>query len=255
MFIKKHATKSNRRCQPESAKTSRQRPQGLLGYGLLLVIGGVVVGTCLQLLQKAWPINHVRIEGDLYYIDNSVLQQVLADHMGTDFLQVDVANLTSAVRNLAWIDKVGVRKIWPDTIQVSIKEQVPVARWDSDGFVNQHGKLFFPVSNGTLPENLPILRGPTADVDVMVAMMMRLKRILAQPGTSIQTLVLNRQRSWKIHLADSAVIDLGSSQPEKRLRRFVAAFASRLQHQGRKMLTVDLRYPNGFAIRWQKGSI
>ena len=45
-------------------------------------------------------------------------------------------------------------------------------------------------------------------------------------------------------------LQLGKDQVEERLLRFSAAFPEAFNDQVLKIETVDLRYPNGFAVRW-----
>ena len=47
------------------------------------------------------------------------------------------------------------------------------------------------------------------------------------------------------------VINVGSEAQEKRLKRFVVGYRKELLNKIEKVHTVDLRYTNGFAVKWK----
>jgi cell division protein FtsQ len=50
-------------------------------------------------------------------------------------------------------------------------------------------------------------------------------------------------------LNDGQVLELGRSQMEERLQRFVTAYSRTLSQMPNRPYRVDLRYANGFAVR------
>ena len=47
-------------------------------------------------------------------------------------------------------------------------------------------------------------------------------------------------------------IKLGRRDLQERLQRFMQAYTQSLQHMDQRLQLVDLRYPNGFALQWNK---
>jgi len=47
---------------------------------------------------------------------------------------------------------------------------------------------------------------------------------------------------------------VGRAAPEARLRRLVAAWPAALAGRAGRVARVDLRYTNGFAVRWRPGA-
>ena len=66
-----------------------------------------------------------------------------------------------------------------------------------------------------------------------------------------ERVVLTPRLAWQLRLDNGLQIMLGrdGDQAETRLKRFVAAYDSTLKTVARKHEYVDLRYPNGFALR------
>ncbi|HEY6822000.1 MAG TPA: cell division protein FtsQ/DivIB, partial [Burkholderiales bacterium] len=74
---------------------------------------------------------------------------------------------------------------------------------------------------------------------------------LAPLGNPIERVVLTARFAWQLRLADGLNLMLGRDPQvaEERLRRFVGAYDATLGKIARKHEYVDLRYPNGFALR------
>src|SRR6267143_924918 len=75
--------------------------------------------------------------------------------------------------------------------------------------------------------------------------------LVAPLGTSLERVVLTPRYAWQLRLASGLNIMLGrdADSAELRLARFVAAYPETLGRIERRHAYVDLRYPNGFALR------
>jgi cell division protein FtsQ len=56
--------------------------------------------------------------------------------------------------------------------------------------------------------------------------------------------------SWVLKLANGIKVKVGRQEHERRLRRFIVGYSNQLVGQVKKIDTVDLRYTNGFAVKW-----
>ena len=59
--------------------------------------------------------------------------------------------------------------------------------------------------------------------------------------------------SWRIKLENGIVLKIGREHQAKRLKRFMVAYDQSLNEVLDKISVVDLRYTNGFAVKWKKG--
>ena len=57
------------------------------------------------------------------------------------------------------------------------------------------------------------------------------------------------RRAWQVRLASGLTLRLGRERIEARLDRYIAVHDRTLSRLHRKLDYVDLRYPNGFAVR------
>ena len=79
----------------------------------------------------------------------------------------------------------------------------------------------------------------------------RFRQALAPLGTEPERVVLTPRLAWQLRLSNGLHLMLGrdADQAEARLARFIDTYPATLGKIPRRHDTVDLRYPNGFALR------
>jgi cell division protein FtsQ len=79
---------------------------------------------------------------------------------------------------------------------------------------------------------------------------------VAPLGTSVERVVLTQRLAWQLRLGNGLHVMLGrdADLAEERLRRFVESYAVTVEKTKKRYEYVDLRYPNGFALRVPDGS-
>src|SRR5436853_318457 len=79
----------------------------------------------------------------------------------------------------------------------------------------------------------------------------RFTELVAPLGTRLERVVLSPRYAWQLRLENGLQLMLGrnAEQAESRLARFVDAYPDTLGSVARHHGYVDLRYPNGFALR------
>jgi cell division protein FtsQ len=75
------------------------------------------------------------------------------------------------------------------------------------------------------------------------------KQSLAAIGQVPVQVQVSPRRAWQIRLDTGLVMELGREHIESRLERFIAVYDRTIFPLQRKLDYVDLRYPNGFAVR------
>lgn len=215
---------------------------------------GAALGVEKLLDPQTFPLKVVRIKGEFKHLDQRVLEQVVAAEVRGGFFTVDVEAVRAKAGTLAWVDKVGVRRIWPDTLQIRVDEQIPVARWGDRQLVNHRGEVFEPAAN-EIPSGLPRLAGPAGTEAGMLAGYRTMQSRLDAINLRIVSLRQDARRAWSVGFADETAIRLGNRDIRQRLARFVRLYP-RLKSAGRgKLKQVDLRYTNGFVVHWEQARI
>ena len=220
----------------------------LIGLGLALMAGASIAlerGPGLRLL----PLERVGFDGELAHLREADLRRVLQGHLNGGLLGVDVSAIRAAVESLPWVATATVRRVWPDALRITVDEQQPVARWGGVALMNAQARVFRPRE---LPDSpLPSLSGPPGSASRVLARYRQLRALLEPLPLQAAGLSLDERRAWTLTLAGGGQIRLGRESVESRLARLVAAWPGIPDAANRQLALADLRYPNGFALRWQ----
>jgi len=197
------------------------------------------------------PVRQVQVHGALRHLDEAMLRRALAGEVGRGLFSVDVAALRARVEALAWVETAAVRRVWPDTLRITVSEQVPLARWAGGGFVNARGEVFRPPA-GSGPQGLPLLAGPEGAGPRVVALFREAGAALAGVGRSVRELRLDARGAVRLVLDDGTRVALGRDGFGRRLARLARFYARGLHRRHGGASHIDLRYGNGMAVRFRE---
>ena len=229
--------------------SGKVRARLTLAAGILA--GMAVLGLCFGalywlLLPQHYPLTRVDLKGTVLRTSTGELEAALPRASG-NFFAADLGEIRARVERLPWVRHVAVRRVWPGRLEISIEEHVALARWGDEALVNTHGERFV----GKTQEALPSFIGPAGTQAEVARRYARFSAIVAPLGTKVERVVLSARHAWQLRLANGLHLALGRDPEaaELRLKSFVAAYPATLSAGGRRYEYVDLRYPNGFAVR------
>jgi cell division protein FtsQ len=195
-------------------------------------------------------IQSVEVTGDLKYLDQEELQPIIAPFVSTNLHLLDAKNLETELEFNTWVHSASMTKLWPDKLRITIHEERPIAFWGDDSMLNEFGEII----DADLPEKtgqLPILFSPEDNGRNMVENYLKVQEWTRDFPAKIIEFREDSRGSWQLKLASGLVVNIGREQQEKRLRRFVVGYKEELVDKISKVHTVDLRYTNGFAVKWK----
>jgi len=216
-----------------------------------LLVAAVVWSTRLPL----FPLRDVVVMQELREIRRSDVESSLAGRLRGNFFSIDLDGLRQSLEQLPWVRHADVRRQWPSRIEINIEEHVPVAFWGqaTGQLVNSYGEVF--TANMSRPPALPMpaLLGPSGMAPEMLGYYQQAEDLLRPIGRLPKVLNVSPRLALQVKLDDGMVIELGREQPKapvrERLERFVAYYPSVLSAAKQRPSVVDMRYPNGFALR------
>lgn len=202
---------------------------------------------------KSLPIKYVRTEGVFQYLSKDEIKTALMPLVATDFFDADMQAIHQAVAQLTWVDAVSVKRVWPDAIDIKIREKQPYVRWGQNSLVSVRGEIITP-KNIDQFIYLPVLQGPDQQQLKTLEIMKGVNTALADQSMKMAEFTINDRWAWKIKLTTGLEILLGRNEQLKKLQRFLKTLEVLGPEQVDKIAVVDLRYPNGYAVSWKPGT-
>lgn len=187
------------------------------------------------------------------HVSDSLLRASGVRRVPGNFFTVDLQAVRAAFEAVPWVRRAAVRRVWPNRLHVAIEEHRIFAAWTAGRFLNTFGEPFW-VNPGEVEEDgpLPALAGPDGSELEVLRRFVELTGQLQPLGTRPVSLALSARHAWSAELAGGTTLTLGRDQGlsiRERVDRFVHAYPDLAARTGQWPRVIDLRYPNGFAIR------
>lgn len=218
--------------------------------------GFAYVGLRLVSESSAFSLRTVRVGGDLNHVARADVARALQGKVSGTFFTVDLELISTLFRSVPWVRRAEVRRQWPDSLEVTIEEHVALGRWGQgkDQLVNSHGELFF----GRGEPVLPLLSGPAGTEGEVARRYLSFRELLAPLALEPRQVALSSRLAWQIRLSNGLIVQLGHDSDrdnslEERLEKFVSVYPETVGKMAGRAQYVDLRYPNGFAVRVPEG--
>ena len=235
------------------------KPQLMTAVSDLLIVAAAAALLVSALIWGArlplFPLREVVVTHELREVRRGEVEAALSGRLNGNFFSVDVDALRRSLEQLPWVRRADVRRRWPGRIEVGIEEHVPVAYWgeDSGKLVNTYGEVFVAGMSVPPKSPLPVLAGPTGWAPEMLKQYRKAVAMLKPLGLAPKSLEVSPRLALEMRLDDGMVVELGREQPKaglnQRLQRFVENYDSMLRLLRQRPSVVDMRYPNGFALR------
>lgn len=197
---------------------------------------------------RNFPLEHVVIEAPYQHVPKNLLDQHIAPYVKKNFVTMDAAHLQQELRQLPWVKKIQVRRVWPDTLVVKVVEQQALARWGNQEVVNVDGDLF-RAEAASIPTDLPEFTGPRDMAKSMLAHYRQFQATLDKEKLKITAVRVNPRHAWELQLEGGTLIMLGQTQHQERLALVVKAWSSLNKGRTAPLRIVDARYTNGIAVK------
>ncbi len=253
--------KSRKRQQVTPKKTARtpvreyiNLPWKRVAFYLLMLLPVIGVIATYQWIQNPenLTIKTVEVTGDLKVLDKKVLQPVIEPYAKTNLYLLDSDALEKDIEANPWVHSASMTKVWPDKLVIKIFEQKPVAYWGKHAMLADNGEIIEAVlENGKA--DLPTLFSPNEKGRNMATGFLKIRKWMEGFPLKIVQFKEDTRGSWQVKLENGMTLKIGRNQQEKRLRRFMVGYKERLINVIDKISVVDLRYTNGFSVKWKKG--
>ena len=200
--------------------------------------------------SRGWfSIADVEVEGRFKYASQQELNLAYDVFVGQSLLFSSVKEFSALASQLAWVDSVSVRKIWPNRLIVKVVEEEPVANWRDGQIITAQGEVILPPRSTNLP--LPNLQGPKGMSRHVLEQFRLVSQVLTNSDLKVKTLELEERGAWNVYFTNGLLVKLGRDEILSRLQRFIAVYKSDLSGRMANIESIDARYPHGIAVAWQ----
>ncbi|MDO5101825.1 MAG: cell division protein FtsQ/DivIB [Lautropia sp.] len=191
----------------------------------------------------------------LDHVSAASITALAVNRLEGNFFTVGLDQVRQQFEQVPWVRRAEVRRVWPNRLFVALEEHEVLARWNDDGgrFVNTHGELFsVNPAHVANHQNLLMLSGPVGSQMLVARRYAELSEQLLPLAMQPVALKLSDRQSWTAELDSGITLRMGRDEGvpvAERVARWVAAHPLIQARLNGRAEVVDLRYPNGFAVR------
>lgn len=213
-----------------------------------------------QILRPGYfTIERIYIEGSQYRVDSRTIEQTAWRSVHGNYFSVNLNAIEERLKEIPGVYAVAVRRVWPGALRISITESEGLAKWSElRPDASPSTKRFVNLPPGRVLGQIPELSGPAKQRQAVFNMYLEVDRRLWPLGLEITTVNLTRAGDWTFRIRSSQfdssagfLLVAGRLDPVTRVNDFAKVFEVALGSQADSIAAIDLRYPNGLAVRWK----
>jgi cell division protein FtsQ len=260
----KAGTARQQKARPSNARSSKtklswgEKLQWLTRSLSLLLVVAVLVGVAWggeKLFHKLdVPIGVISVKGQFSHVDQVEVQRRVEPLINGGILSLNLEQIRGELELHPWIEQAKVSRQWPGGLVITVKEEVPIARWGGadfmkTGFVNSRGELLEIVDSSSLV-HLPLLQGDVDTERLLMKSYREMAHLLQPSNLKIAGLKRDQRGAWQLSLSNGLELVIGRDQVMEKMRRFLVVWMTTLKGKAEQIARVDIRYDNGISVEW-----
>ena len=201
----------------------------------------------------AIEVTGLRGERDLTHQNEAFLRRAVVPQLQGSYFTLRLADVQKAFAQSPWVRHVDVRRVWPNRVWVVVEEHQASALLNNNLLVNEQGEAF-AVMLDERDLALPLFVGDPRDSAQLLTRVHELNGWVA--GLSLHTVMmtLSDRKAWTATLSNGVTLELGRDEltppVAQRVAQWVRYWPTLAQGSASPVKRIDLRYPNGFAVKY-----
>jgi cell division protein FtsQ len=229
----------------------------------LVVLACVASGLWWLSQRPMFTLRAVRVESmyglDLQHVNELTVRNGVIGKISGNFFTTDLEQVRTTFEAVPWVRKASVRREWPNQLIVQVEEHEALGTWGEDGkLLSVKGDVFTAnLGEAEADEDhaLPAFEGPAGSEKEVLTRFAELRRWFAPIRLMPESISLSNRYAWTVKLNNGMSVELGREKDKdtlhSRVQRLVSIYpqlVARLE-EGR-IVTIEIRYPNGLALSW-----
>ncbi len=198
-----------------------------------------------------WKISNIVIDAEFKRVNSEQIRLTVATSKERSFFKLNANQIRDNLMQIPWVSDVSVNKKWPNTLHIRLKEHKAVAVWNEKKLLNSNGDIFEVDSLEDL-SSLPHFNSKANNSKIVWNKFMRFNDIIKNIGFDITACEISSIGSWNIVLNNGINIVIGTNYQDAKLVRLAETWQALLKTNETLPSYIDLRYTNGYAVKWQK---
>jgi cell division protein FtsQ len=240
-----------------------QKPHLLTAVSDLLFLAGAAALLVAAVVWGAprlrlFPLSEVQVTHELREVQRSELEESLAELLRGNFFTVDIESVRQSLEGCPGC---GAQKSGGNGRHVSRFASRSSRRLHTGAM--GRGSWSIPTARSFRPRCARAVAAPAEWAGRFFGEVLRRYEEFAQlmkpVGRLPAQVALSPRLAWLVKLEDGMWIELGREQPKApirmRLQRFVDYYPTLSDTRGGRPTAVDMRYPNGFALRFPASAV
>jgi cell division protein FtsQ len=200
-----------------------------------------------------------RGSNELRHVNALTIRSTAVPKLRGNFFTADLDAARAAFEAVPWVRRASVRREWPNRLIVVLEEYQALATWGEDGdrLLSMQGELFTAnlaeAEEDNRDHDLPQLEGPPGSEKEVLARYRAMRQWFAGIDLAPEKVVLSGRYAWSVTLDNGTHVELGREQDgatlKDRVARLIKVYPHLLTLLHDKIENVDMRYPNGVALK------
>lgn len=225
----------------------------LAGFYAAVALHGTVVGGHGPVVMEAvtsgagFAVEDIRVSGNQHTSEIDILQLLGLDG-ATSLLGLDIASARTAISELPWIESVEIRKVYPATVEILLRERQAYGIWQHGtdlSLIERSGSVIAPLRDNKFA-SLPLFVG--RDAESAAAAVDEQFAAFPAIASRVKAFVRVGGRRWDVYMDNGVIVRL----PEVRIADALALldrFDKEQSVLSRDITSIDLRLPDRVAVR------
>jgi cell division protein FtsQ len=227
----------------------------------LLALGLLASGAWWFAQRPMFTLKVIRVEGveerQLRHVNPSTIRSTALPRIKGNFFTANLESVRMAFEAVPWVRKATIRREWPNKLIVTVEEHEALGTWGEDGrLLSVKGDVFTAnLAEAEEDGDLPEFAGPEGSEKEVVVRYHELQDWFKPVSLVPEAVRLSNRYAWSVKLNNGMKVELGREQTKTTLKdrvdRLIGIYPQLVTRLQDKIESVDMRYPNGLALKAQ----